>query len=322
MTDYGIDLSHWNRVDNFNTVRANGITYASIKTTEGTGYIDPAATSHTNGARAAGIRVGGYHFARDVNVDYQVAHFVNELRARGLLEPGSLAPMLDMESAELRDNANQFVAAFISRLRAVTGQRRVLVYANLDWWTRVLRPDEWADDDVFLWIARYNGDPGKPGWNHRRLALHQHTSDGTIPGIPGKVDRDATMPGFTLDHLTLGAPAPAPPAPQPPAPGPAPTTYTVQPGDTLSAIAQRHGTTWQELARINNLANPDRIFPGQVLALTGAAPPQAGRFHTVQRGDTLSAIAQRNGTTWRELARINGIANPDRIFPGQVIRLP
>lgn len=320
MTDYGIDISHWNRVNDFAAVRANGITYASIKTTEGSDYVDAAATGHVNGARAAGIRVGGYHFARDTAIHPQVDHFVAHLRARGLLNPGSLAPMLDMESAELRDNANPFIASFIARLRAVTGIRKVLVYANLDWWTRVLRPDTWVDDDIYLWIARYNGDPGNPGWQHRRLALHQHTSSGTVPGIPGKVDRDATMNGFTLDQLTLGDSTPAP-APQPPSP--APGTYTVHAGDTLSAIAQRHGTTWQELQRINGIADANKIYPGQVLKVTGpAAPPQAGRFHTVQRGDTLSAIAARNGTTWRELARINNLPNPDRIFPGQVIRLP
>ncbi|WP_018686543.1 LysM peptidoglycan-binding domain-containing protein [Actinokineospora enzanensis] len=318
MTDYGIDLSHWNRVTDFGAVRGNGISFASVKLTEGVDYIDPASVSHVNGAKGAGLHTGGYHFARDVNIDAQVNHFAGQLRARGLLDPAALAPMLDMEHADLRDNGNAFVAAFINRLRAVTGIRKVLVYANSDWWTHILRPDEWADGDVFLWIARYNGKPGSPGWSHPRLALHQHTDNGVVPGIPGKVDRDATMPGYSLDQLTLGAaPAPAPnPAPNP---APAPNTYTVRSGDTLSAIAQRNGTTWQELARINGIADPNRIFPGQVLTLTG---PQAGRFHTVRPGDTLSAIAQRNGTTSRELARINAIADPNRIFPGQVIRLP
>ncbi|RLK54815.1 LysM peptidoglycan-binding domain-containing protein [Actinokineospora cianjurensis] len=318
MTDYGIDLSHWNRVTDFNAVRGNGISYASVKLTEGVDFIDNASVSHTNGAKGAGLRVGGYHFARDLTINGQVDHFAGQLRARGLLGSGALAPMLDMEHADLRDNANPFVAAFIARLRAVTGVRKVLVYANLDWWTRVLRPDEWADADVHLWIARYNGLPGKPDWSHPRLALHQHTDSGVVPGIPGKVDRNATVGGFTLDHLTLdGTPAPAPPPL--PNPAPQPQTYTVRAGDTLSGIAQRHGTTWRELARINGISNPDRIFPGQVLTLTG---PSAGRFHTVRTGDTLSGIAQQYGTTWRDLARINAIHDPDRIFPGQVIRLP
>lgn len=318
MTDYGIDVSHWNRVNDWRAVRGNNITYASIKVSESTNFVDNAAAGHANGARAAGIRAGGYHFARDTTINAQVDHFTAQLRARGLLAAGSLAPMIDMEAAELRDNANPFLTAFISRFRQVTGIRRVLVYANLDWWTRVLRPNEWADADVLLWIARYNGDPGNPGWAHPKLALHQHTSTGTVPGIPGNVDRNATIGGYTLGHLTLdGTPAPAPP----PAPTPPPSrTYTVKRGDTLSGIAARHGTTWQELQRINNIADPNLIYPGQVITLPGPAP--AARTYTVRKGDTLSAIAQRHGTTWQELARTNQLANPDLIHPGQVLRLP
>jgi LysM repeat protein len=45
------------------------------------------------------------------------------------------------------------------------------------------------------------------------------------------------------------------------------TSYTVQSGDTLSGIAAEHGTTWQELARINKLSDPRRLKVGQVLEL-------------------------------------------------------
>jgi LysM repeat protein len=45
------------------------------------------------------------------------------------------------------------------------------------------------------------------------------------------------------------------------------TTYKVQSGDTLSGIAAEHGTTWQELARINKLSDPRRLKVGQVLEL-------------------------------------------------------
>ncbi|TCO47291.1 LysM peptidoglycan-binding domain-containing protein [Actinocrispum wychmicini] len=324
MTDYGIDLSHHNTVDDWNAVRGNNITYASIKLTQSTDFVDWAAGNHVAGARSVGIRPGGYHYATGLgDVDAQADRFTDNLRAHGLLDAGSLAPMLDMEAADLRGNANPFVREFIARYRIASGQSKILVYANLDWWTHVLNPDEWADDDVFLWIARYNGDPGNPGWNHPRLALHQHTNKGTVPGIPGNVDRDATMAGFGLDTLTLGGDAPAPP---PPPPAPAPDdTYTVQSGDTLSGIAARFGTTWQELQRINGIPNANLIFPGQVLRLHGdpaPPPPDEPRTYTVVRGDTLSGIAARFGTTWRTLQEINGIANPNLIFPGQVLRLP
>ena len=60
-------------------------------------------------------------------------------------------------------------------------------------------------------------------------------------------------------------------APQPPqAPEDEPAgepeyrTYTVKSGDTLSEIAASYGVDWHEMARLNNLENPDLIFPGQV----------------------------------------------------------
>ena len=43
--------------------------------------------------------------------------------------------------------------------------------------------------------------------------------------------------------------------------------YIVKSGDTLSGIASKYGTTYQELARINNISNPNIIFPGQVLKI-------------------------------------------------------
>ena len=48
----------------------------------------------------------------------------------------------------------------------------------------------------------------------------------------------------------------------------------------------------------------------------------AGRYHTVVAGETLTRIALRNGTTWRTLASLNGLANPNLVYVGQRLRLP
>lgn len=107
--------------------------------------------------------------------------------------------------------------------------------------------------------------------------------------------------------------------------------YTVRAGDTLSEIAARYNTTWQELARVNRLNNPNLIHPGDTLRVPGAGnnqpanPPNNGAprsTYTVRAGDTLSEIAAREGTTVRELARLNNISNPDFIRTGQVLQLP
>jgi cell wall-associated NlpC family hydrolase len=103
------------------------------------------------------------------------------------------------------------------------------------------------------------------------------------------------------------------------------TTYTVAQGDTLSAIAARFGTTYQALATANHLADPNLIYPGQLLALHGTASSApsatASGTYTVASGDTLSSIAARFGTSYQALAQINGISDPNLIQVGQVLRL-
>ena len=318
MTDYGIDVSHWNSVTDWQAIRGNGISFCSFKLTESTTYTDTTSAARIGPARAAGIAPGGYHFARPGDIGGQVAHFAGQLRAGGLLGGGSLAPMLDMEAAELRPGANGFIADFIGQLRAATGIRKVLVYANLDWFTHVLDPGRWVDDDVLLWIARYNGDPGNPGWSHPRLAVHQHTQKGTVPGVAGNVDRNATVGSWSLANLTVDGSAPTPAPPPPPSGG---GTYTVRSGDTLSGIAAKFGTTVAVLVALNAISNPNLIYAGQTLRLPGGGTGGSRRYQ-VRPGDTLSAIAAKFGTTVGALAARNHIANPNRIYAGQWLDIP
>ena len=99
------------------------------------------------------------------------------------------------------------------------------------------------------------------------------------------------------------------------------TTYIVQPGDTLSGIAARYGTTYQSLAAINNIADPNRIYPGQEIVIEGAAAEASTEYYTIQSGDTLSSIAANYGTTWQWLAEVNSISDPNLIYPGNTIRV-
>lgn len=76
------------------------------------------------------------------------------------------------------------------------------------------------------------------------------------------------------------------------------------------------------------LASPMQINPGQPYVpatqapFSLAGPSQLTRQHIVQPGDTLSAIAQRYGTTVAYLAAANNIANPSLIFSGQIVMVP
>ena len=97
-------------------------------------------------------------------------------------------------------------------------------------------------------------------------------------------------------------------------------TYTVQAGDTLTAIANKYGTTVDSLVALNNIADKNKIYVGQVLKISGTTSNNSITY-TVQAGDTLSGIASRCGTTYQELARINNISNPNLIYVGQVIKI-
>lgn len=104
------------------------------------------------------------------------------------------------------------------------------------------------------------------------------------------------------------------------------TMYTVKSGDTLSGIAQKFGTTANALAELNEISNPNLINIGQKIKVNGTVKPSApakssGKTYTVKAGDTLSEIAQRFGTTTNQLAKNNGISNPNLISVGQTLNV-
>ena len=112
------------------------------------------------------------------------------------------------------------------------------------------------------------------------------------------------------------------------------SAYTVQPGESLSQIAARFGTTYIVLAQMNGIADPNVLHVGQVLQVpapvaapetTTTAPvdttPTYGTY-VVRPGDSLSTIAAQFGTTYLELARLNGIVNPDALHVGQILQVP
>ncbi len=110
----------------------------------------------------------------------------------------------------------------------------------------------------------------------------------------------------------------------------APAVYSVEPGDTVSSIAQRFGLSTASVLALNGLSWRSTIFPGQVLSLTTApvkttAPPpartQAGRY-TIVKGDTLSAIAARFGVTTQSILTVNALDRDSIIYPGQTVTIP
>ena len=101
------------------------------------------------------------------------------------------------------------------------------------------------------------------------------------------------------------------------------TYYTIRRGDTLWGISRKYGVTVQNIVSWNNIQNPNLIYPGQRLILYGnySSSNSGNVYYTVQRGDTLWRIARRYRTCPRRITRLNGITNPNLIYPGQVLKI-
>jgi peptidoglycan-N-acetylglucosamine deacetylase len=114
--------------------------------------------------------------------------------------------------------------------------------------------------------------------------------------------------------------------------------YTVRPGDTLSAIAARYGTDWQQVYAANRTTigpDPARLRVGERLTVPGAdsnapssgpsAESTAGSPYIVRPGDTLSAIAARYGTDWQQVYAANRTTigpDPAYLRVGQQLIIP
>ena len=79
-----------------------------------------------------------------------------------------------------------------------------------------------------------------------------------------------------------------------------PSTYVVKEGDTLSEIAEREGTTVEELASLNQIENPDLIHPGQELKLRsepnteGSAPDETETTTPAELDNSQDAVLREN----------------------------
>lgn len=183
------------------------------------------------------------------------------------------------------------------------------VYADLSWFETRLNSRFY--NRYTKWVADYSDVLGYEGAD-----MWQYTSDGSIPGINTAVDLNRCYRNFP--ELINGSPGTENPKPEP-----EPDNYqiyVVQSGDTLSEIAARFGTTYQTLARMNGISNPNMIYVGQQLRVPDSGGGQI--TYIVQQGDTLSEIAQNYGVSVDTLAALNGIGNPNLIYVGEKLFIP
>lgn len=177
----------------FHRMRAHGVFGVWLKVTEGEKFVDPTWRWRSSHARSAGLRVGGYHFARPGagTAEAQARAFVKQL---GRVQRRDLRPVLDLEvyDKHLAPGAlHDWAVLFLTTVRNLTGVK-CLTYSSPGY----IIPQGWSRTfgvGAGLWLAAYGPDDGRehpvdtPAPWKRRVA-HQFTSRGRIPGVSGDVD--------------------------------------------------------------------------------------------------------------------------------------
>jgi len=190
-----VDLSNNNPSPiNFAAMRKAGVFGVLLKVSEGGTFVDETFAPRARAARGAGLRVGGYHFARPSGDPIaQASLFANHL---GRVQRRDLHPALDLE---VNDDHLHPTALFTwahkfgEHVHRITGVR-VLWYT----YPGFLAEQGWQHQlgsGAGLWIASYGPNDGRDHgvpagsiapW--RRYVAHQFTSVGKIAGVTGNVD--------------------------------------------------------------------------------------------------------------------------------------
>lgn len=175
-------------------------------------YTDSKANANYYGAKAAGKALGMYHFAGGGNPENEADFFI--AACSPLEENDVLVLDWEIEHADPVD----WCTRFVNRVHDRTGVWP-LFYTN----GARLNQYDWSPvrNNCGTWVAWYGQDPEGNLPISGPYVMHQYTSDGSVPGIAGRVDLDAWF-GSVDQFKKYGYHSAPQPDPVPPAPTPAP----------------------------------------------------------------------------------------------------
>lgn len=193
----GIDVSHWQGTITWTQVRGAGKKFAYIKASEDADFVDPFYATNRAQAKAAGLVVGAYHFARPATTAGDATAEADHFISTAGFTTGELLPVLDLEvTGGLTSTQLQaWVKGFLTELYTKTGVRGV-IYVSPSFWKTNMGDTTWFAQNGYgiLWIAHWTtaSAPTVPGsnWGGYGWTFWQYTSNGTVSGISVRVDLD------------------------------------------------------------------------------------------------------------------------------------
>ena len=311
----GIDISEFQGEIDFEEVRRSGIEAVYIRVGAGE-YTDEYFAENYERAKAAGLKIGFYHYvtARSVDEGRRQARFFASLAA-GREPDMRLAMDFEYFGSLSVSQINAISEAYLDELTALT-KREAVIYSDLsnarNIFSRALA------EKYPLWAAQYGADEPSANGKWREWVGFQYTDEGRVGGIYGNVDRNIFTEGIFLSdswridgekRTTVRARTRT-------------LTVYVRAGDTLRAIAREYGTTVEAIARENRIADPNRIFAGERLRITLPARGSGEEIYNVRRGDTPISIAGKFGVTLSALEDRNGLERGETIYAGDKLSIP
>lgn len=319
----GIDVSSWQPSDITERVTAD---FAIVKTTQGTGYVNPHANAQLAAAQRTGKETGVYHYAGGGDCNQEADYFLQH--SAGYIRKSVL--VLDWESNQNSawGNAN-WPTCFVNRVKARTNGVIPMVYVQA---SSLWQVEGARNAGAGLWVAQYASNtptgyqahPWKLGAYGE--AMRQYTASGILPGYSGYLDLNIFR-GDRIAWRKYADPAttstttkPSTTQQKPPTPQPQQVDWDAL---ATAVIRGEYGNLPQRRVNITTAYGTDaydrvQTLVNKRLGATHTQPVSRSTSVVVRSGDTMSGIAARTGlyplSAWSVPS-----GNINRIWPGQVV---
>ena len=189
---HGIDVSKFQGDIDWNEVANSGVKFAWIKATEGGDRADARFRANWDGAKAAGVPHGAYHFVYWCRPPMEEMAFFEQ---NAPVEEDALPPVLDVEATPTSPTCHRHLtrAGATADMKVMLGEmerhygKRPIIYTTVDFYEAIL--SDGAFMDYPIWVRSTKHNPAVK-YGSRAWAFWQYQSDGQTPGINGAVDRD------------------------------------------------------------------------------------------------------------------------------------
>lgn len=297
----GIDISKWQGNIDFSKLKSQGIDFVIIRCGYGKDISqkDNYFERNYKGCKEAGIKVGAYLYSYCSSLDDAYKEAQNCLK---IIEGKTfdLPIFYDLEEERTSKLGKVNVTNIAKRFCETIEQAgyKAGVYANLNWFTNYIDVNELLQYKIWLaqWTTMHTAN--------FRVDYWQYTSKGQVIGIVGNVDMNNCY-----DNLDENVSQETP----------------IQQNKTNEEIANeviqgKWGTKDTTPTRQEQLENAGYNYQ-EIQKIVNSKMNTTAIYYPVQKGDNLSKIARKYGTTVSKLVELNNIENPNLIYPNMMLRV-